>query len=148
MLIGIHYNNSIAFFFFIKFNILYKSVRGILGAMMATSQYFGILLSYIIGAFVPYSYVPYVLLPIPIIFFLSFIFIPESPMFLIKQNKRKEAENSLKFYKNCQSDRKEDIDRFNIEWKKLLAFNQKITNVNDKFVFKDFGKILLALNFF
>lgn len=116
--------------------------------MMATSQYFGILLSYIVGAFVPYSYVPYILLPIPIIFFLSFIFIPESPMFLIKMNKQNAAENSLKFYKNCQGNSKDDLDRFNVEWEKLLAFYQKTTNVNNKFVFKDFGMKFLKTNFF
>lgn len=64
-------------------------VRGLLGAIISASQYIGILIAYIVGATVPYEIVPYCMLVLPVIYIATIIFIPETPVFLLKTNRRK-----------------------------------------------------------
>lgn len=73
---------------FYKIANIYR-VRGLLGAIISASQYIGILIAYIIGATVPYEIVPYCMLVLPVIYIATIIFIPETPVFLLKTNRRK-----------------------------------------------------------
>lgn len=68
--------NIIPFFFY--------RIRGILGSFLTFLLYLGILVSFIIGTFVPFHLVPYIMLSFPIIFLLCMVFfVPESPQFLM-----------------------------------------------------------------
>ncbi|KAK4886110.1 hypothetical protein RN001_002381 [Aquatica leii] len=71
-------------------------IRGILTASMGTSSIAGALLINILGFH--YSIFTSSLLCsiVPIVHFLTFIFVPESPYYLIKNNKIDDAKNSLK----------------------------------------------------
>lgn len=105
------------------------------------------------------------MLVLPVIYIATIIFIPETPVFLIKTNRRKvssyqnilfnffqkfytnkffntiqEAEESLKFFKNCKSSSKEDVDRFNEELNKLLIFVEKTNSTVDTVKIADFCK--------
>lgn len=70
--------------------MLFRRIRGILGTFLTLSLYLGILISFIIGSYVPYQFVPYTMLLVPILFLLNMIvFVPESPQFLLSINKYK-----------------------------------------------------------
>lgn len=76
-------------YLFYKNLVNFKRVRGILGGFMAVMQYGGIWTGYIIGAITPYNIIPFIMIPFPIIFLISFLVcVPETPYFLLKMKKR------------------------------------------------------------
>lgn len=62
-------------------------IRGALGAILTLSSNLGILLGFVAGNFFDYYMMPKVMLSIPALFFACFMFFPESPYFLVKQNR-------------------------------------------------------------
>ena len=68
-----------------------KKNRGIFVTFINLSMGIGILYLMLLGAFLPYYYMNVSLLIMPVIFFLTFIFIPDSSYF-VQQNKNKENE--------------------------------------------------------
>lgn len=63
----------------------------------------GVMLSYLTGTFMTYYTSPFVMVLFPIGVFVSFIFIPDTPMSLLGRKKSDKAiENSLKFYLNIK----------------------------------------------
>lgn len=63
------------------------SIRGRFGSYFALTMNFGILLSFIIGSYLPYEDVPYVLMVFPILYFFGVFYLPDTPMFLLKKGK-------------------------------------------------------------
>lgn len=63
------------------------SVRGILGSFMMTFTFIGVMISYIAGTYIPYSYAPFVIMIFPIAFTVSFLILPESPIDLMNQKR-------------------------------------------------------------
>ncbi|CAO1407792.1 unnamed protein product [Diamesa hyperborea] len=78
-------------------------IRGTLGSFFIFSINFGTLLSFIAGNYLEYKTVAYVMVALPIIFLFVFVFLPETPQFLLKRGKEKDAEKSLKFLRGCKS---------------------------------------------
>lgn len=78
-------------------------IRGTLGSFFIFSINFGTLLTFIAGNYLEYKTVAYVMVSLPIIFLFVFVFLPETPQFLIKCGKEKDAEKSLKFLRGCKS---------------------------------------------
>ena len=66
--------------------VLYR-IRGFLGSLLNLSTTSGMLGAYISGAFMDYAHVPLVILPFPVIFLLSMIILPETPISLLRRNK-------------------------------------------------------------
>lgn len=62
-------------------------IRGRLGSTFIFSVGIGVLLSYTCGTFMAFDIVPYIYIPISVLFLIGISFTPESPFFLIKQNK-------------------------------------------------------------
>lgn len=71
------------------------SIRGSLSTLFQGMWYFGILFEYSIGPYVTYDHYAYISASIPVIFLCTFIWMPESPYFLLMQNREEEALKSL-----------------------------------------------------
>lgn len=71
------------------YNIVRK--RGFLGVMGPLSIAVGVLASYICGALVEYSSIPYCIIGFPILFLIVMLLIPETPHTLIRQKKMQES---------------------------------------------------------
>lgn len=90
-----------------------KNIRGSLGSFIKLMVTFGELYGHAIGPFVSYGVLAYASIIIPIIFFLTFSWMPESPYYLSMKNERLKAEKSLAWlrrYKN-EEDLKEEADQ-------------------------------------
>jgi MFS family permease len=62
-------------------------VRGSLGSLLVFTCNFGILFGYVAGYFFDYVTSAWLFLPLPVIFFVGFLFFPETPVYLLKRNK-------------------------------------------------------------
>jgi SP family facilitated glucose transporter-like MFS transporter 8 len=71
------------------------SIRGALGILFDIQVSNGILFAYVVGAYVSYLWLCITSAIIPVIFFVTFIWMPESPIYLVSKGKVKEAEKSL-----------------------------------------------------
>ncbi|KAG5683049.1 hypothetical protein PVAND_012356 [Polypedilum vanderplanki] len=72
-----------------------KEIRGILLSFFEMSLKFGILFSYVIGSFTKQQVTNAVCASIVIFYAISFSFLPESPLYLMKQHKAEKAKKSL-----------------------------------------------------
>lgn len=97
----------------------------------------GTLLCFVLGTFLSYYVVQAILLFIPILFLFCFIFLPETPAYLMKQNKPKEAEKSLKYLRGLSNVSNEVSDGFKIELDRLNR-NQEQSSNDTKITLKDF----------
>lgn len=61
------------------------SIRGQLGSFLVFTGNIGMLSAYICGTFLKYDVVPWVFFPFPVIFFIVFLKMPETPIFLMQQ---------------------------------------------------------------
>lgn len=60
-------------------------IRGRLGSLLMLSVTIGILFGFIAGTYLQYFLVPKLFLPLPIVFFVLFIFFPETPQYFIQR---------------------------------------------------------------
>ncbi|XP_037050236.1 facilitated trehalose transporter Tret1-like [Bradysia coprophila] len=95
-------------------------IRGFLGSILNLSNTSGVLGAYICGAFLDYAHVPLVILPIPVIYLLSMLILPETPSSLLRQNKIEAAKTSLQFYNNGNDSSKSGFDA-DVEIQKLQS---------------------------
>lgn len=103
------------------------SVRGTLGSFFIFAINVGTLLMFVAGTYLSYALVPQIMISLPIIFALTFVFLPETPQHLIKRGKTKQAENSLKFLRGCR--RAKDVpEKIKNE---LLEMSKQIDNDSD-----------------
>lgn len=70
----------------------------------------------------------------------------DTPMSLMSRNKTDAAEKSLKFYKNCSDESKENVDRFETEKAKLYSTIKASQEKGEKLVWADFSKFVNRLN--
>lgn len=59
-------------------------MRGSLGSLLTISINIGMLLGFMIGSYIPYTYQPIVALSVPIFFNVLFFRFPNTPQFLLK----------------------------------------------------------------
>jgi sugar porter (SP) family MFS transporter len=81
------------------------SIRGVLSTMISLTVICGILFVNIVGSYVAINIAALSFLVFPIIFFIAFWKMPESPYFLLMKNKPEQAERILKFLR-----RKSNVD--------------------------------------
>lgn len=90
-----------------------KKIRGSLGSLIKLMVTLGELYGHAVGPFVSYECLAYISAIIPIIFFLTFIWMPESPYYLLMRDRQEEAKKSLsqlRRYKS-KSDLREEMDQ-------------------------------------
>ncbi|XP_076647267.1 facilitated trehalose transporter Tret1 isoform X2 [Halictus rubicundus] len=75
------------------------NIRGALGTLTAVNVFTGSLLACSIGPWVSYRVLAAILLTIPILFILCFVWFPETPHFLAAKGCKTEASKSLAFFK-------------------------------------------------
>lgn len=73
------------------------SVRGSIGTLLTVMAKAGILIEYSIGPFVGFRTLAWISLAFPVSFFLTFIWMPESPYYLLKKNNDESAQKSLRW---------------------------------------------------
>ena len=115
-------------------------VRGILGSFFIFSINFGTLVMFVAGNYLSYSLVPRVMISFPILFALTFVFMPESPQHLLKCGKPKQAEEAMKFLRGCK-DVKEVPEKIKSE---LLEISKRIDedkDLKDESIIKELSKI-------
>lgn len=76
------------------------AVRGSITTFITVMTKAGILLAYSVGPYVSFQKLAIILMLPPIIFIISFIWLPESPYFLFSKNRDEEARKSLIWLRN------------------------------------------------
>ncbi|XP_030079219.1 facilitated trehalose transporter Tret1-like [Drosophila hydei] len=111
-------------------------IRGTFGSMVMLSVNVGVLLGYILGTHLAYHIIPFVVLILPVSYFISnLFFIRESPMHLIRKGKYSEAEQSFRYYKNIKEENQiSEMPEFEA-MKETLTQSDKNS---DKLTVKDF----------
>ncbi len=71
------------------------SIRGRLGSLTASALALGILVTYILGTFVEWHVLSWILGGIPVAFLVCTIFMPESPSWLLTNGYEEDARKSL-----------------------------------------------------
>jgi len=123
-------------------NRFFHSIRGTCATMVMLSVNTGILIGYILGTHVSYYVVPFIVLILPLSYFVFvLLFIRDSPMHLISKGKFSAAEKSFRYYKNIKdSDSVSDQAIAMAEFKNMKVALTKEDNLLDKVTLKDFGK--------
>lgn len=75
-------------------------MRGSLGSLLQLFDCFAYLIEYIVGSYVSYENLILVSAALPLICFLTFIWIPESPYHLQNKGKKVEALKALRFFRD------------------------------------------------
>jgi len=75
----------------------YPEIRGILGSLPALLMAGGILLSYIMGAWLPWNQLAWASAVFPTLFFFVMIPLPESPVWLLSKGRTSDAQKALKW---------------------------------------------------
>ncbi|CRL00581.1 CLUMA_CG013841, isoform A [Clunio marinus] len=106
--------------------------RGSLGSLMQIGIVVGILYVYSIGPYVGYIAFQFFCLIIPIVFVVTFYFMPDSPHFYISKGRKEDALNSLKFLRGKSSEGvQEEIDSIQESVEKSMK-NKGSKNINEK----------------
>lgn len=87
-----------------------SEVRGLVGTFFQLLIIAGILFVYIVGAFLPIYNVSLICGSIPLVFGLIFSFMPESPVYLVQNQRENEAIMSYKWLRGQTYDPQKEID--------------------------------------
>ncbi|XP_039304350.1 facilitated trehalose transporter Tret1 [Solenopsis invicta] len=87
-----------------------KEIRGTLGSFIKLMVTFGELYAHAVGPFVSYEWLGYSCLLIPLVFFMSFPWMPESPYYLLMKNRQKKAMKNLRRLRRRVSDNQLETD--------------------------------------
>lgn len=72
---------------------IHRRIRGALGSSTMMVRAVGLLIGYVIGVTVPYLYVPVVSVLFPIIFFVIFVLLPNTPQFYLRKHQTHVRDN-------------------------------------------------------
>lgn len=117
------------------------NIRGALGTLIAINVFTGSLFTCCIALWTSYNTTCLILLSVPVLFFILFLYFPESPYYLVKKKRFNEANNAICFFQNCNNNEAQekfneirlniDEDKFNNKdsilnnIKKLLSSNNR-----------------------
>ena len=87
-----------------------KEIRGTIGSFFQLLVVTGILFVYLIGPFMKLFWTNIICAIIPILFAVIFFFMPESPVYLVIENRDEEAVTSLKWLRGNSYDPQSEID--------------------------------------
>ncbi|CAD7088651.1 unnamed protein product [Hermetia illucens] len=77
-------------------------IRGALGTFFSFSCNIGILTAYVLGNYMSYNTSPYIFIGVTVLYFVLLLFLPESPIYLMKRQKEQKAEHSLRYFRNMR----------------------------------------------
>ncbi|EDW72543.2 uncharacterized protein Dwil_GK19308 [Drosophila willistoni] len=100
--------------------------RGMMGCFFQLFLVHGILYGYICGAVNDVRIVTFLCAIMPIIFFITFIWMPESPVYLMQKGKTEKAEKAMKFLRGKDTDNTAELNEMAEETKKK---NVRLTDV-------------------
>lgn len=80
-------------------DIANNDVRGRLGSFAQLGRNVGILIAYILGAFLQYKTIPCILVFVPIIFVISFSLLPNTPQYYLRKGENEVKMNDLVCHK-------------------------------------------------
>ncbi|XP_026727721.1 solute carrier family 2, facilitated glucose transporter member 8-like [Trichoplusia ni] len=106
------------------------NIRGALGSLFILSQNLGYLVVYVAGDMLSFAAVLWLCAAVPAVFLVAFIAMPETPVFLVKQGKIKEARAALAWLRNTTIDNKDLEESRNIQ--------PSLKPIQDKTTFKAF----------
>lgn len=87
-----------------------KEIRGIIGSFCVLLIHAGILFAYVVGAYVSVFTANIIYAIVPIVFGVIFVFMPESPVYLVIENRVEEAKKSYKWLRGADYDPQQEID--------------------------------------
>ncbi|XP_013138215.1 PREDICTED: facilitated trehalose transporter Tret1-like [Papilio polytes] len=122
-------------------------IRGLLGSILVMAQNLGILFMYIIGAYLDYFIVLWIVLSLSILTIVLMITMPESPSFLIKKGNVEEATKTIAFLRGLDVDNESVKREIDIMKKQQLYF-ESLPKISLISIFKNKswrGLIILAL---
>lgn len=98
----------------------------------------GILLGNIAGTHIPYSVIPFIMVFVPLTYLAcAILFVPESPMYLIRRGRFKAAEKSFRYYKNIKEN---DKSHAMVEFEEMKQTLTEESKGLDKITLSDFCK--------
>ncbi|KYN08621.1 Facilitated trehalose transporter Tret1, partial [Cyphomyrmex costatus] len=109
-----------------------KRTRGPLGTLMAVLLNIGMLLIYAIGLWISRFTMAMISMCAPVLFLLTFIWLPESSVFLTRKNRLEPAEKTLKWALG-----KENVDDELEEIKRIVESEDKCSKLTLKEMFKE-----------
>ena len=80
--------------------VVESSIRGTLGSFPALFMALGMLVTYVVGAYLPWHYLSYFCAAFPVLFFISVSVLPESPTWLINNGNEEDALLGLQWLRN------------------------------------------------
>lgn len=92
-----------------------KEIRGIVGTFGVMLLTGGILFVYIVGSYTSVFWTNIICAIIPLVFGLSFFFMPESPVYLVIKNREEEAVKSYKWLRGAHFNPQAEIDLLKAE---------------------------------
>jgi Sugar (and other) transporter len=96
---------------------------------------------FIAGSYLSYELVPKIMISLPIIFALTFVFLPETPQHLLKSGKTMQAENSLRFLRGCRNGR-EVPEKVKNELLEMSMRIEENSSVKGESIWRELSKIL------
>jgi sugar porter (SP) family MFS transporter len=106
-------------------------IRGLLSSMCPVSIVFGLLLINILGSHLTISTTAFVSSAIPVVLLLTFVWIPESPYFLLMRGRHAEARRSLQKFRGTQ-DVDVELERLSVAVKEQNQNNGKLLDLFTK----------------
>ncbi|KAG8286839.1 hypothetical protein J6590_050826 [Homalodisca vitripennis] len=89
--------------------IAQDDLRGFFGSFLILFINIGVLFSYVIGTYLKYNWLAICCMTVPVIFVLTFIWVPETPMFYWKNGQTNKAEQSLLWYRGGDENETEKV---------------------------------------
>ncbi|XP_035459301.2 facilitated trehalose transporter Tret1 isoform X1 [Spodoptera frugiperda] len=111
-------------------------LRGMLGALASVGVSTGVLIQYVIGSVTSWNILAGISATIPILSLLGMLLLPETPNYLLQQNKRERAESSLTKLRGSTCNLEDEIQ-------KMIAFKEK-NHVEPLKGFREIVKALLS----
>ncbi|XP_055630207.1 facilitated trehalose transporter Tret1-like [Toxorhynchites rutilus septentrionalis] len=98
-----------------------NAIRGSTGVLITVMAKFAFLLEYSIGPYVDFRSLAWISLTFPVIFFILFFWMPESPYYLLAHNRDKEALSTLRWLRRSD----ESSEQIEKEFTQMKALVQK-----------------------
>lgn len=112
---------------------------------MTLSINLGGLLGFVAGHYLSYFTFPKCASWFSIVNFVTLIFFPESPSFLLKKSKLDDAVKALQFYRNLRRMSDQKLDFYKNELGKLINTTGEDKKSDTKITWKDFRKFIHVL---